>query len=256
MAILMHKIEQNGRVYAFEFDGRGGLLTVEKIALTNDAKIGVAREYAVLLKLDSAVLPFQVPRVVNFRDSKQACMLCVSAADSGLSIHDKSKGLPDLLFDAIASLRPMDFPAVLPRSTFEWFDVSLERVTNPVIRRVAREITSDHMFAVCAAHCDLGSENVFSNAEVQPENPKFAVIDWELFTETAPAMTDRVGFWLGQHHRKFKREIGAWDSKVAASHFLNTFRDAPGGIAAATLALLGLLNMGNDLAERLCGVTK
>lgn len=256
LAILLHKIEQNGRIYAFELDDKGDALTVTKIALTDSARSGVVREHVVLKQLASAVLPFYVPRVVSFSDSKGQCILCMSAINQRLRIHKKSKGLPDYIFDAIASLRPLNAPLVLPRSAFEWFDSTQKRVTNPAITAIARQIAPDNLFVVCAAHCDLGSENIFSTGEIEPDKPMFAVIDWEFFTETAPAMTDRVAYWLGQHHRNFKREIGAWDGKVSAAYFLNEFRNTPGGEAAAVLALLALLHMGNDLAERLCEAAK
>lgn len=255
-AVLLHKIHQNGRIYSFEFDSCGVLVSVTKIALADTARRGVLREHDVLLQLADADSPFQVPRVLNFQDSKAACILTMSATAPELRPHDKNNGLPSQIYDAVASLRPVDAPAVLPCGSFAWFDASLRRVTNPVIRVVAQQITPDSLFDVCAAHRDLGSENIFSTAHIEPSAPGFAVIDWEFFTETAPAMTDRVGFWLGLHHRYFKRAIGSWNGHVAASRFLNTFSDTPGGVAAATLALLGLLYMGNDLAARLCGTTR
>ena len=153
-------------------------------------------------------------------------------------------------------MRPPDAPLAVPLEAFDWFGRTLRRVKNPALSEIARQIEQVRSFSVCAAHRDLGSENVFSTARVETKKTRYAVIDWEFFTETAPAMTDRVAFWLGQQHRYLKREFGAWDESIAAGKFLDTFKNTPGGVCAATLALLGLLHIGNDLAERVCGANR
>ncbi|MBX3617918.1 MAG: hypothetical protein KF839_12410 [Nitrosomonas sp.] len=256
LAILLHKIAQNGRVYVFELDGKGKPLTVTKIALTEAARSGIVREREILKQLEHVELPFDIPRAVNFIDSNGICALSMSAINDNLSIHEKSKGIPDYIFNAIASLRSSDAPISQPISAFGWFSSIKKRITNPAIIEVVQQIASDNFFAVCAAHCDLGSENVFSKLETDFDKSIFAIIDWEFFTEFAPAMTDRVAYWLGQHHRNFKREFGSWNARESAIYFLNEFRNTPGGEAAAVLALLALLHQGNDLAERVCGIVK
>jgi len=252
-ALLLHKLEQNGRVYAFSLNERSELQAVTKIALTQPARRGVVREQAVLQNIDRGKLPFQIPSVMSSFDYQGAYFLCLNAASRELCIHDKSAGLPDYIFDSIASLRPQAAPSLLPCKSFPWFDAAMQRITNPAIKEIARKINPDCTFDIAAAHCDLGSENVFSTHNHDPREPQFAIIDWEYFTETAPAMTDRVAYWLGQHHRLFKRRIGGWSGRAAATSFLDAFSKSPGGTSAAVFALIGLLYMGNDLAERLCG---
>jgi hypothetical protein len=252
-AILMHKVAQNGRAYVFDFDRSARLRSVTKVALTEHARTGVAREHEVLLRLPRSELPFQVPEVLAFRESRGTCVLSMSATEEGLRIHDKSKGLPDFVFDAIAAIGAAGTPRTMACAGFTWFDGALARVTNARIGAVARQIGREEEFAVCAAHGDLGSENIFSSAAAATAERRFAVIDWESFAESAPAMTDRVSFWLGRHHRRFKREFGAWSGGAATSHFLDAFAGMPGGAPAGVVALLGLLHIGNDLAARLCG---
>lgn len=254
-AVLLHKIGQNGRAYAYAFDHAGELKTVTKIALGNATRAGVEREHAILRQLAGRELPFQVPQLISFHASPRWCALTVSAVDASLRIHDKLLGVPGLLFDAIATIRPTSEPVELRRCAFEWFDATLPRVTNMAIGAVARRISPDETFSVCAAHCDLGSENVFSSSGAA-KTQRYAIIDWEMYVPTAPALTDRVAFWLGQHHRSFKRSIGRWGSNAAAVSFLLAFEGAPGGVSAAVLALLGLADKGNDLALCLCGATQ
>lgn len=255
-AVLFHKIAQNGRVYAFEFSNSGVLQVVSKIGLTDTACIGIARERAVLQQLSHIELPFHIPKVVDTYDERVSCVLSITAIDHALKIHNKAQNLPEWVYDAIASLRPVDAPTKQPCSAFEWFEATSSRISNPAIRDVVKTIQPNNPFVVSAAHRDLGSENVFSRADTLSGNPTIAIIDWEFFTETAPAMTDRVGFWLGQHHRQFKRALGVKDRTDLTEDFFETFRETKGGVTAASLALVGLLSIGNDLAERLCDATE
>ena len=96
-AILLHKINQNGRVYGFEFSERAEFLTVTKIALTETSRSGIIRENEILRQLSKAKLPFLVPSIVSFLESKEASILCMSAVNRDFSIHNKSNGLPDFI---------------------------------------------------------------------------------------------------------------------------------------------------------------
>lgn len=254
LAVLFHKVDQNGRAYAFEFGTGGQLLTVTKIAMSPEAMIGVKHEHAVLGRLANARLSFEVPQVVDFIASEGSCMLRVNAAADGYTLHKKSEGVPEYLFNEIAALRSADAPTIQPLSTFDWVDRGLRRVTTTSIAKMAQGLEKDMPIAVCAAHRDLGSENILSNERRANGPPDFAVIDWESFTETAPLLTDRVGYWLGQRHRQFKRAIGGRPIDGLAEDFFAAFGKTEGDKQDAFLALLGLLDIGNDLAERLCGV--
>lgn len=253
VAYLFHKVHQNGRIYRFGYAADLAPVSVTKYALTEAACAGVRREHEVLATLKTAALPFTVPKVLGFQDQGNACALTMTAVDGGLEIHDKSVALPDRIFAAIAELRGARVPDMAKFFDLPWRAAAAQRVQAPVLQSVLQGIAPDTAIGLCAAHGDLGSENVFS----QPHTREiFAVIDWEFFSEAAPTLTDRVGYWLGQRHRQFKPDFRSASGPALAEDFLSAFRDLPGGEAAAVAALLYLLSQGNDLAARLCGAAE
>ena len=36
------------------------------------------------------------------------------------------------------------------------------------------------------------------------DDKKYSIIDWEFYEDSAPKLTDRVGYWLGFRHKKIK----------------------------------------------------
>lgn len=227
-AFLLHKIDQNGRCYVFDQDIGGRLSTITKIALHEDAAKGVRRE-AITLKSLAGRTIFNIPKVQSFEDWHGGCALRISALPEGQKIYNKARPLPVALFNAIADLRSENSPKRLPALQITEWRTALTHARSPEICKVAMDIGPEALFAVSAAHRDLGSENIFSYQSAQTTSD-YTLIDWEFFTETAPAMTDRVGVWLGCHHRTIKG-IRKPNVNTLTAIFLADFDAAPGGIA-------------------------
>lgn len=247
---LLHKIEQTGRVYLFDEDRRGQLSSVTKLALNAKSAAGINREARVLEKLAGRT-ELGIPKVLELKSWRDGCFMRISATRVGFSTHRKSQILPDAVFDAISALRSDTCPKAVGVADFESWQFARERASTAGIRAISNEIGASDQFEAAAVHGDLGSENVFSRGNAQ-QISDFAIIDWEFFSETAPALSDRVGFWLGRNHRALKGRFGA-RPEVLARAFLADFETAPGGRRAAVFALLYLAGTGIDLARKLAG---
>lgn len=252
-AFLLHKIDQKGRIYVFDeyADRKVGVVT--KIALNEGAAEGIRREAAVLQSLAGRT-PFHLPEVLSLKSWNGGCALRVGAIPRTRTVHKKRHPVPDALLQSVAALRPATLPSALPASQIEGWESALARATTPAICRVASHIGPGMLFAVNAAHRDLGSENLFSHPSAKSLSD-FSIIDWEFFTETAPALTDRVGVWIGRHHRTLKRKRKV-DVEALATQLLLDFESASGGSRAAVVALLHLADIGIDLARILTGDTR
>lgn len=251
-AILLHKIDQNGRAYIFDRDPLGQTVAVTKIGVTPAAGESIKRESEILEGLATLRPAFYVPDVLFSTELAGSFLMCTKAVAPGFAIIDKATPIPESLFEAIAALRPGEAKATLPARAFDGWQTVRATMTTPLLKKEADKIDPDAFVAVCAAHCDMGSENVFSRHPAQAPSD-FALIDWEFFTESAPALTDRVSVWLGNRHRAFKGDARS-DIGLLAAAFLRDFDGAPGGRTSAVLALLQLAEMGIDLARQLCGV--
>lgn len=248
-AVMLHKINQSNRAYFFDHHSDGHLLAVTKLALTEAAAKGIRRE-AEILRAIAGRTAFQTPDVLAFQSWQGGCLLQVSAVPECHTRHDKAHPLPEALFQAVAALRPSDAPAMLPAAAFDGWQEMRSRVTEPTIRAIADAIDPEGLYDAAPAHRDIGSENVFSQAPAR-ELTDFWLIDWEFFTDTAPALTDRIGEWLGRHHRTLKGLGRGRQRTGLAAKFLEDFGDTPGGQSAAVLALLHLAALGIDLAREL-----
>lgn len=249
-AFLLHKIHQTGRVYVFDEPPNAAPGSVTKIALNEGAAVGIRREAAVLQSLAGRTT-FRIPEVLSFEDWDGGCALRINAIPRAWNIHEKGRPIPEALFDAVAALRSESLPRALPASAIGGWASALARAKTPAIRAAASAIDSQSLFAVAAAHRDLGSENVFSCPPARNASD-FSIIDWEFFSETAPALVDKVGVWLGFHHRILKR-IRKANVETLAARFLSDFARMPGGCPAAMIALLHLADTGIDLARILSG---
>lgn len=250
---LLHKVNQNGRVYIFDQNSDGKFTKITKLALNNTAALGLKRESEVL-KMLAGRTEFQIPEVKLYEDWKQGGIIQLSAVCFDHLIHDKRQNLPETLLEAIAKLRNPSAPKTLPSDLIDGWQIARKRASTPLICKIANKIQLDNHFEVSAAHRDLGSENVFYSKNSSDIN-EFTLIDWEFFSETAPAMTDQVSLWLGHHHRHIK----GWGKpriNMLASDFLFDFKNTPGGRASAVLALLHLAEMGIDLAQFITGERK
>lgn len=252
-AFLLHKLDQNGRVYIFDQDINGKLVTVTKLALTETAAKGLRWEAHVLDKLAGRTL-FKIPSLILFKSWEEGCLVQISAAPEHQSVYNKNQEFPEALLKAVAALVPLNAAKTLPAECFVGWQSARVRTFTPAIREIADQIKADDHFDTAAAHRDLGSENIFCGPNSQDVSD-FTIIDWEFFSESAPAMTDCVGLWLGRHHRAFKGFGGLVKNDLATA-FISQFTNTPGGKKAAVLALLHLADMGIDLAQYLIGDRK
>lgn len=249
-AFLLNKIDQNGRVYIFDHNLNGQLTLVTKLALNPTSAKGLHREAAVLRNLAGRTL-FQIPELKAFVAWDDGCLIQVSATPCDQFVFNKHQDLPEELFDAIATLRSFRVPNSLAAGSFDGWKNFRNKARIPEICHVADEIRACDKFEVAAAHQDLGSENIFCRPSPKQVSD-FTLIDWEFFSESAPALTDRVGVWLGRHHRALKGLARPCPNALAVK-FLNDFESASGGKRAAVLALLHLADLGIDLACYLTG---
>jgi hypothetical protein len=252
-AFLLHKVDQNGRVYVFNIKNTGHLTSVIKLGMNENAAAGLHHE-AQSLKLLAGRTDFQIPELMHYEVWDGGCLLQMSAVPSDQSIYDKRQSIPEAFFKSVAKLRNSSAPSFVHAGRIDGWQAARMRASTPSICEIANEIHSEDSFEVAAAHRDLGSENLFCRPGSQ-EISDFTIIDWEFFTETAPAMTDRVSVWLGSRHRAFKG-WGKPGISELADEFLSDFACTPGGKPAAVLALLHLAEMGIDLASCLVGERK
>ncbi len=249
-AFLLHKLNQNGRIYIFDFGADGTMTSMTKLATTDNAATGLRREAEILHRL-AGKTNFAVPELLTFTSWEEGAMLQISAAPEGFSPHDKAQPIPDSVFVAVSKLRASEAPAVLPANAFASWQSIAPRIAEPTLRSVSTAILPDTQFATGAAHSDMGSENIFSRHPAEHVTD-FFLIDWEFFAEVAPALTDRVGVWLGHHHRDFKGRNRP-ERAALAKEFLDTFDSTLEEREAAILALVHLAYIGIDLAWALIG---
>ncbi|MXU65013.1 hypothetical protein [Oceanomicrobium pacificus] len=252
-AYLLHKVYQNDRAYIFDQDREGQTVDVIKVALSAGAAAGLKREAETLRTLYGRT-EFTIPEVKAYRIWEDGCLIRMSAVSSDQVAHDKRRPLPEAVFDAVAILRVSNAPRSLQACQIDGWQEARRRIRTTSIERVAMDIRCEDEFEVSAAHRDLGSENVFSRPDARGV-ADFTLIDWEFFSDTAPAMTDRVSQWLGCRHRDIKGWRGP-DRNALAEEFLADFHNTPGGQTAAILALLHLAELGIDLACYLTGEKK
>lgn len=249
-AFLLHKVEQKGRLYVFDRNDNGKFVEITKIALNEDAAKGIRREATTLAMLEGQT-PFSIPKLLSFETWEGGCALRTTAVSSEQKAYDKRLPLPDYIFSAVAELRSFTLPKTLSANEIAGWKTALLRTRVSSIYNVAKEIRSTKNFAVTAAHRDMGSENIFCHYRANAITD-FTLIDWEFFTDTAPALTDQVSVWLGCRHREIKgwRKVNV---ETLAKKFLSDFVNASGGQDAAVIALLHLADLGIDLAQVLIG---
>ena len=159
-----------------------------------------------------------------------------------LSRHVKGRAVPINLLNEIG-LRSKHLPRTLPLQSicFQGARDDAPQNCNSVWETVDQNVE----LMVVAAHRDLGSENIFSSADALVPC-HFALIDWEFFTDTAPALTDQVGIWF----EPIPRFEGWRNKKIRRSTaFLSHFSDSPDGKIGAVIALFHLAELGIDLAN-------
>ena len=241
--ILLHKLRQKHRFYVFDFNQKQVMLAAAKIATTSSSAIGLFREKNHLINL-SIVSDLNTPQVVAFTKFKSGAILRRTVPPSKFTQHKKQADLPYELLDAISNLGQPSNVRFLPAEAIQAWVCLRQQVKNQLIRSIVDEIKPDSKFRIGSAHGDLGSENVFS-PKPKKSLSDFFVIDWEFFNDSAPILTDQVGYWLGKHHSDIK---GFWrpSPRELTLKFLKQFE--PKGLQASVIALLYLAYTGIDLA--------
>ena len=245
-AFLTHKFNQNNRIYIIEFNKKG---PAEKFIKFTNSKIEKNKFRQELKNLNyiKNKLSFSIGNISSFIDSKNGMFLIFDAISNKFEAYNKKQALPDFILKEIENLRPKKFPNELMASEIMGWRRAIKYCKNLRILNIVRRIKLNKNFRVVAAHCDLGSENIYlKRPYTNPED--FIIIDWEYFNISSPELTDRVSLWLGQYHLLIKKKRKNQINKLT-NNFLSNFSNHNGGVEAAVLAILFLANSGLDLAQ-------
>ena len=249
-AVLSHKIRATERVYAFDIDRTGHASIVWKIALTRDAAKGLEKEKSAL-EFIAEKTPFQVPRLLRYCGWDGGGMIATTAAAKPFLLHKKGTRLQPALFDAIGGLSGETNSLSLTEFDDDRWRRTCGAMTNERLRNVISDAGDLAQLDFCSCHGDLGSENILSINRGRAVSD-FYLVDWEHFSQSAPALVDEVGYWLGAHHRSFK----GWRTTSAPALtdlFLRWAETVKGGRFASVVALIYLASRGIDLAQMLIG---
>ena len=102
-------------------------------------------------------------------------------------------------------MRPKNLQYKISAYKIDGWNIYLELKKNQSVKNLVSKIDPNILLDVCAAHRDIGSENVFHKNDPNTLSD-YTIIDWEFFTFTAPILTDRVGEWLGMNHEIITKE--------------------------------------------------
>jgi len=253
-AVLLHKKAQNGRIYIFEFSQVCAPVSFTKMTNQAVSDFRIEKEAETLNGLAGKTVNFRTPRVIDFVHKGTCAELCVEAAAPFFKNHPKSVGIPEEIFVEIAGLGFSDPIAIQPARDTVWFSTTAESIGSESLKKIVEAISPERFFAVCPAHCDLGSENVLSHKSSKGADTEYLILDWEYFTDHAPALTDRVAYWLGQRHRALKRSLPRPNPDAVLVQLLEEFKGRGYDAEEVAVALLYLVHIRNDLSAKVCGV--
>lgn len=139
---------------------------------------------------------FECPRVISLEEFNSAVMLVTTALPKGSRLrHAEDWALPAAIQREIAGASTSSLLGDLRGA--DWYQAGRElNVANTHFLALLDRLQNETTVQLCAVHGDFGSENFF----VSPGGRIF-LIDFEHFSDSAPAWTDAVGFWIGKHHR-------------------------------------------------------
>lgn len=245
-AYLLHKINQNSRIYILDFNLEDKINNFIKFTFSKSEKSKFKKELNNFNFIKNKV-SFLTYSKISLLDSKFGTYLNIEPIDENFKSYNKKFPLPDSIYHEIENLRPSNLTSNLLASEIEgWFSL-VKKIKNVKIYNIANKINPKKSFKVVAAHRDLGSENIFVKYPFK-DLSDFTIIDWEFFTITAPELTDRVGVWLGKKHLEIKKRNIKKINNLTQS-FLDYFSYKNGGVEAAVIALLHLADLGIDLAQ-------
>jgi hypothetical protein len=252
-AVLFHKENQNGRIYIYEYTPDCTPISFTKISCELTSNLRIEREAEVLKNLYGRTIRFGTPRIILFRKVGDCLELSMEAAHKGFLTHPKKAGLPREVFDEIAILGGSLQKRMSLGTDCAWLKTATDTIDSLRIKEIVARIPEDKDFAVCAAHCDLGSENVLSRPAANGEGLDYFILDWEYYTDCAPALTDRVSYWLGQRHRYLKRSFPPANTCIILEQLFEDFSRQGHDEQEVTVALLHLVRIGHDLSVKVCG---
>lgn len=250
-AWLLHKLNQNGRAYFFEFDDRGHIVTTAKISINQSDFIKIENEYTVLKNIDEKNALFWHPKVIRYSKTNDISILQTTGIPNEFHIFNKKDKLPDELYYEIKNIqqnKSLNKKPAKELCDFQNYNFTLK---SSFIRNISESIDPNKLFDTSAAHRDLGSENIFTRSPLISAKD-CALIDWEYYTDSAPALTDRVGVWLGCHHKYLKAKQRP-DIESMARLFIQDFTNANASTQDSVIALFHLADLGIDLARILIG---
>lgn len=253
-AVMLHKIQENGRFYLFEFDRGCELISFTKVSTESNSNSRIRREAEVLGGIAGRTNGFRVPLVTRFCDEGSRVELCLEAAGAGYEKQPESMGLPDSVFRGIASILSRPSESFRFQDVPSWLLQSAETTKSEKIRNVLDAIPPDREFETCPAHCDLAPQNILRRRRANDGEWDYFILDWEYFTDQAPLLTDRVSHWLGRRHRTLKRRYLRVDAKRILEELFVEFEGQGYTRSDVVIALLYLSHIRQDLAEKLCEV--
>lgn len=250
--VFLHKINQCNRVYIVVYSEKNKPNSFIKLALSKEAAMGLRQEKDTLIKLGQLSTEFQIPALIKFDDYGDKAFIETEYIRDEFKLMEKSSDIiPPILENALLSLgNSTTFKFDVIKKS-HWFRITISKIRNNKIFSLLESIQDSDSFSFCSAHCDLGSTNILKNTHENSELKKYSIIDWEFYEDSAPKLTDRVGYWLGFRHKKIKsKNYGdeLW------KEFLDFFGDNEADISIAIISLIFLAYKGVDLAEIMCGI--
>ena len=167
-------------------------------------------------------------------------------------VHPKALGLPSWIFDELSGICHAKGELRLSRTDLPWFISAAGLIKSRRMEQIIRTILPERKFIFGSAHCDLGSENVYSKSQSPDEERQYVIVDWEYFTLQAPELTDRVSYWLGQRHKRLKAHFLKPAMDGILSQLLLEFSTIGHDEEEVAMALLYLIHIGQDLALMVC----
>lgn len=182
------------------------------------------------LKIFSNAKNFSVPTILAFVKNDVYCSLTTSYIDSGYRLyHPDTNIFPEEVSKEISK----NICTVNINKIIGEIDVQPGVNINDFINFIS-SFDKDFLVKTSRVHGDFGSENIFNNK-------RFFIIDWEISSDEAPYLTDKIAFWLGKKHKSIKK-----NNLSVYNEFMGYFKQEDNLDLA--LGLLFLINAKFDLA--------
>lgn len=197
--IIWSLVPGRQRFYVRVFDAKANECAFAKLSRVEPGRSWLQVEATALHRYSEA-RSFTCPRVLMLDVTETDALLLTSALPPGSTLrHAETSTFPRTIHAEIQS-KVLQTPISSLRR-FAWYQRGVAALAENA--RVASGLTAiddASPVALAPAHGDFGSENFY----VDPAR-RVHLIDWEHFCDTAPILTDVVGFWIGKNHRAIQR---------------------------------------------------